>query len=83
MNERREGGRGRKEWGRKTGIHAFRASMLEINTTSCILAGGRVHIGECVSVCFIGEGGWCSRDGGRCRRRGGREQEESERGRAR
>lgn len=56
---RREGGRGRKKGGkwRQTAIHAFKASTPEINTTFCILAVGRVHISQCVSECFTGEGG--------------------------
>lgn len=69
MNKRREGGRGRKRG--ETAIRAFRASMPEINTTFCVLAGGRVHIRKSVCVCFSGEGGWCGRGAHRRRLGGG------------
>lgn len=59
-SEQEEGRRERQKGGsgEKTAIHAFKASMPEINTTSCNVVGGHVHISQCVCECFTGGGGW-------------------------
>lgn len=41
---------------RQLSMHS-EAGKLEINTTFCVLAGGRVHISRCMCECLTGDGG--------------------------